>query len=77
MPVAVAGVFCSVLPAGAAWYCCKRRRLMRNDFEVRQNTAVCLTVNRECCLSGAPPALLAAIRTALTIDNPKYEATKR
>lgn len=50
---------------------------MRNDFEVRRNAAVRLTVNRECCLSGAPPALLAAIRTALTIDNPKYEAAKR
>ncbi len=36
-----------------------------------------LTVNRECGFAGAPPTLLAAIRTALTIDNPKYQAAKR
>jgi superfamily II DNA or RNA helicase len=36
-----------------------------------------LTVNRECCLSGASPPLLAAIRAELTIDNPKYQAAKQ
>ncbi|MBV5316556.1 MAG: DEAD/DEAH box helicase [Desulfobulbaceae bacterium] len=40
-------------------------------------TTVFLTVDRECCLTGAPPALLAALRTALTIDNPKYQAAKQ
>lgn len=44
---------------------------------VQQTTSVCLTVNRECCFTGAPPALSAALRTALTIDNPKYQAAKR
>ncbi len=38
---------------------------------------MCLTVNRECSLTGAPPALLVAIRAALTIDNPKYLAAKQ
>ena len=35
-----------------------------------------LAVDRECCLSGASPELLAAIRAELTIDNPKYQAAK-
>jgi superfamily II DNA or RNA helicase len=43
----------------------------------QQNPAVCLTVNRECSLANASPLLLAAIRAALTIDNPKYQAAKR
>src|SRR5665647_2141530 len=45
--------------------------------EQRNSTTVCLTVNRECCLTGASPALSAALRAALTIDNPKYQAAKR
>ncbi len=36
-----------------------------------------LTVHRECCLTGAPPSLLTAIRAELTIDNPKYQAAKQ
>ena len=48
-----------------------------NDITAQRSAAVCLTVNRECCFTGAPPALLAALRTALTIDNPKYQAAKR
>ncbi|WP_028319253.1 DEAD/DEAH box helicase [Desulfobulbus elongatus] len=36
-----------------------------------------LTVDRECCLTGAPPALAAAIRAELTIANPKYQAAKQ
>lgn len=42
-----------------------------------QDKAICLTVNRECSLEGAPPPVSAAIRAALTIDNPKYQAAKR
>jgi superfamily II DNA or RNA helicase len=36
-----------------------------------------LTVDRECRLTGASPALSAAIRAELTIDNPKYQAAKQ
>ena len=36
-----------------------------------------LTVDRECCLTGASPALLAKLRAELTIDNPKYQAAKQ
>ncbi len=36
-----------------------------------------LTVSHECVLRGASPAALAALRTALTIDNPKYQDAKR
>lgn len=36
-----------------------------------------LRVDRECCLTGAPSGLLAGIRRALTIDNPKYQDAKR
>ncbi len=50
---------------------------MNKPALAQQTAKVCLIVNRECCLTGAPPALLAAIRTALTIDNPKYQAAKR
>ena len=50
---------------------------MNSDFIGQLATPVCLTVDRECCLTGAPPALLAAIRDALTIENPKYQAAKR
>jgi len=42
-----------------------------------QPTTVRLTVDRECLLTGAPPPLLAALRSALTIDNPKYQAAKQ
>jgi len=36
-----------------------------------------LTVRRDCRLTGASPALAAAIRAELTIDNPKHQAAKR
>lgn len=36
-----------------------------------------LTVDRECCFSGASPSLAAALRAELTIDNPKYTAAKQ
>lgn len=36
-----------------------------------------LTVDRECRLAGASPALLAALKAELTIDNPKYQAAKQ
>lgn len=39
--------------------------------------AVRLTVSHECGVIGAPPSLVAAIRAALTLDNPKYLAAKR
>ena len=39
--------------------------------------AVRLTVHRECCLENGSPALLAALRAALTIDNPRYQDAKR
>ncbi len=42
-----------------------------------QPTTVRLTVDRECQLTGATPPLLAALRSALTIDNPKYQAAKQ
>jgi len=42
-----------------------------------QTTPPLLTVNRECCLSGAPPSLHAALRAELTVDNPKYQAAKQ
>ena len=41
------------------------------------DTPLRLTVHRECCLTGAPPSLCAAIRGELTIDNPKYQAAKQ
>lgn len=40
-------------------------------------STVRLTVDRECRLTDAPPPLLAALRNALTIDNPKYQAAKQ
>jgi len=43
----------------------------------QRSATVCLTVHRECSLTGASPALSAALRAALTIDNPKYQAAKR
>lgn len=36
-----------------------------------------LTVHHECCLDNAPAPLLAALRSELTIDNPKYRDAKR
>ena len=36
-----------------------------------------LVVDRQCHLSGAPPHLVAALKAALTIDNPKYQAAKQ
>ncbi len=36
-----------------------------------------LVVGKECCLEGATYPLLSAIRTTLTIDNPKYQDAKR
>ncbi|WP_232362485.1 DEAD/DEAH box helicase [Desulfogranum mediterraneum] len=36
-----------------------------------------LTVDARCSLQGAPEELKAAIRLALTMDNPKYQAAKR
>lgn len=36
-----------------------------------------LVVNRECVLEGAPAALISAIRSRLTIKNPKYDAAVR
>ena len=36
-----------------------------------------LTVRHECRLTGASPALAAAIRAELTIDNPKHRAAKQ
>ena len=39
--------------------------------------AVRLTVHRECCLENGSPALLDALRAALTIDNPRYQDAKR
>lgn len=36
-----------------------------------------LRVDTECHLTGATPALLAALRLELTIDNPKYQAAKQ
>ena len=36
-----------------------------------------LVVGKECCLKGAPEALQEKIRSALTIDNPKYKAAQR
>ncbi len=36
-----------------------------------------LTVNRQCTLEGAPSSLAAAIRTRLTVKNPKYDAAVR
>lgn len=36
-----------------------------------------LAIDRECCLTGAPPSLAAAIRAELTIDNPKYQAARQ
>jgi len=36
-----------------------------------------LTVDRECCLSGAPASLQAVLRAELTLDNPKYQAAKQ
>jgi superfamily II DNA or RNA helicase len=41
------------------------------------NPCPLLTVREECCLTGAPAALLAAIRAELTVDNPKYKAAKQ
>ena len=40
-------------------------------------TTARLRVDRQCCLTQAPPTLLAALRAALTIDNPKYQAAKQ
>jgi superfamily II DNA or RNA helicase len=42
-----------------------------------QDSLPVLTVNRECCLEQAPPALLSSIRAELTINNPKYQAAKQ
>lgn len=41
------------------------------------HSSVRLTVRYECIIIGAPPELAAAIRTALTLENPKYQAAKR
>lgn len=52
---------------------------MQETTEIPQKVEVgpALTVNSECCLTGAPNQLLAAIRSQLTIVNPKYQAAKR
>ncbi len=36
-----------------------------------------LTVDRQCCLKNMPPDLAVALRSALTIDNPKYRAARQ
>ncbi len=48
-----------------------------DDSPVPREPEVQLKVDRQCCLTGAPPPLLKALRAALTIDNPKYLAAKR
>ncbi|WP_028579624.1 DEAD/DEAH box helicase [Desulfogranum japonicum] len=41
------------------------------------NPTITLTVDRQCCLTGAPSSVLDSIRSYLTIDNPKYMDAKR
>jgi superfamily II DNA or RNA helicase len=47
---------------------------MRSPIE---GAAPLLSVDRECYLTGAPAALLARLRSELTIDNPKYQAARQ
>ena len=43
----------------------------------KSSPEVCLTVDSECTLEGAPEVVAAAIRAQLTIKNPKYDAAVR
>ncbi len=45
--------------------------------ESKQGEVARLTVGGECCLEGAAESALVAIRSILTIDNPKYQAAKK
>jgi superfamily II DNA or RNA helicase len=50
---------------------------LNGDSSNLRDSCTQLRVDRQCCLTDAPPPLLKALRTALTIDNPKYLAAKR